>query len=692
MEMPAVLQRMLDAAGRVMGAEQEPFTGGGPGMLGPSLDTKPVVAAPGAPPVNDLVDREMPEAEVRAWWARIEASDRLFKQLGEKWDTLLKAYEPELAMNGAAQDASTVKSMLHFRNLHSKIGHLFYDTPEVILSPREPGPAQNMQPNPLAPPMMEVPGMPPIPTPPISLEDIIATKQAMLQLTLGPEGVDTARLFDELLFDILGWTGIGAYKLGYSCWHRMVPQPVMAPAPFNPLGLGASMPTGEQQMVPVTVHSEYYARRISPKRLVRDVNLRSSRPQLDATFEGMRFQMRLADAIKKFQIEASDLTVSPADPIYYQHTDYEGIDPTDKMVSGVELWVKSLYFVEDEWHPLRIRQLIFLDQLRSRPVVWRHSPDQTIGEDGKLTPDSLEGFPIRVFSIRDLADSAYPKADAAFTNAAVKQLSTMDEQDIMLRDAAIGKYLYDKDAFDEDEIAALKTGKAGRFVGVPGGKMMQGIDKIIGTTPQVTGTIDGSRLRNILNREIDETLGISANQAGASESTVRSATETATIDKAVRGRNHKEQMRVVREFLSLARAMDQLRMRYTDDEEYVQIVGEDGARRMMVWKGKVGLGRYFYDISPDAQASLDSVEAANLNLRVYNMFAKDPNFNRKYWLKRTLRSLGADPSLAVLSDQQALLQVQAQQAIEPMSDHEAAKSGKRPNEPGAQNHREQPGS
>jgi hypothetical protein len=310
---------------------------------------------------------------------------------------------------------------------------------------------------------------------------------------------------------------------------------------------------------------------------------------------------------------------------------------------------------------------------------------------GQLTDDSLEGFPIKVLTVRDMADHCIPLADSAFSNSGIKQIGTWRRQSVKLRDVNIGKFIADGSAFDDAEVAQLKSAEAGEVIIVQDGRLQQGIDKVIGVTPRLTTTADDFRAQDMMSREIDETIGISPNSSGAQNENVLSATEIASIDQGIAGRSDKELNRVIDFYLDLVRALDQLLMRYATQDEYVKIGGEEGANRIFVWNGKIGQGKYLYDIAPDSQLRVDTAREFQLLLNFYNLAAPDPLFNRAYALRRLARMRGLDPMKTVLDPMQQMMQPAhgGQQKGEAVNQHVAGQSGGRPNAPGSVNHRDE---
>lgn len=601
----------------------------GPGDVGPTVETKKRDGG------VQLVTLQMTEEETRKWWEEVQKSRQRVKLREEKWDILLSEYLPIISKSG---EAETVKVQQHFRNVHSKIGQVFYRSPDLVMTPDDPSMLNLSMPNPMSQPGQE-------PLPPLSMDDVVMVKQQVLQKVLGRDGIKSSRLIDELLFDVLAWAGIGCSKLGYRCVYRQTPEDPMSQA-SSTLVLGG-MP---QQSVPVPVHEEWYWRRFSPKKALWNADLRSTRFDEDATWMGMEFYMSPKRAMRAFGLTADEASKAASDDRVHMYDDDDRTSNSG-LVHGVEIFCKASYFT-DEVHPLAINQLVLIEGIQDRPVVWRPSPDQDFDPvTGRLTKDSLVGFPIRVMTIRDLADSAFPIADSGFTNSEIKQLSTWRRQSIQLRDAAIGKYLFDSGAFTTEDITVLKSAEVGAWVPVQEGRLREGSDKLVGTTAQIRSSPDDYRSQQILQTDINETLGISANSAGSFTETVRTATEAANVQTNMQGRMGKELARVVDFYLDGARMIDQLLMRYADQEDYVEITGPDGAKRMQVWNNALITGKYLYDISPDSSLQVDTARDFQLMSQYWNLVAKSPLTNQPYILKRFARMRGLDPSKAVLPPQ-----------------------------------------
>lgn len=675
----------------------------GPGDAMPSLQTK---QNPNAPP-----PLEMTPEDVKEWFLEIRRAEARLKEEERTWDILLDEYLPVVEKTGTPE---LPKVNGHFRNVHTKLGNLFYRSPNLILSPCEPGPSDNQMPNPMQ--AMVPPGTidpatgGPMVLPPITMEEIISIKQQILQKTLGRDGIKGNRLMKELLFDVLAWSGIAFCKVGYRCVSAPVQKPQMQPAlppPGTVLGLQEQPlqpvigPDGQPVMVTenIPIFEEWYGRRFSPKKGLFDSELRSTRYQEDARWVGMIFFMSPKQA--KLPIEQGGLGLTEEEAGKASEDDRRHIYSNDKtqgekkpsLLKCYEIFPKASYYT-DELHPQAINHLILVDGLETRPAIWRPSPDQEFDEMHRLTKDSLIGFPIQILTVRDLADSPYPKSDSAYQNNGIKQESTYLKQSVKLRDAAIGKYLFDLGAFDDEEIKLLRDGEAGSYIGVKDGQLTNGVDKILALTSQVKATRDTYEGWDRLKRNNDEMIGISPTQAGVQTDKVRSATEIGEFSNNARGRNDEELDRTIDFWLDLARAMDQLLMRYATEQQWIELVGEEGSRKMQIWSNKLITLKCLYDIAPDSIMRPDSEMDFKLDSQLYNIAAPDPIFNRAYMLRRLARHRGLDPAKVVLVAATPPGGAQpphggAATQGEQVSQHQSGKSGGKPNAPGAENHREE---
>lgn len=656
-----------------------------------------------------LVTIQMTNEDVKAWRGRISKSEEATKAREGEWDMLWKAYLP--TVNANAED---VKYHGHFRNVHTKMGQLFVRSPEVRLSPK--GPGKEEQPQPPVPDPMT--GMM-MPQPTLRASDGIAIRQAVINEFMGPDYIDAKTLMDQCCLDVQAYSGFTAVLVSYRSVSKTIQRPIMGPDPtFVPpppmpgsLGLNTPAPpqvpmtdpmTGQPQTqtIQVPIYECWEATRLHPKKVLFDERLKSDRHDKDSRWIGQRFFLPVRLAQRQYGL--TDLEVEQAiatdDRTYLDDTANASGNTDKDLLGGHKIWLKSEYFLGPEEapnadNPEMIVELVFFDCVPDAPVVYRPSLDQTFDDTGALTDDSLVGFPLIIGSLRPTIDSPYPKSDSAFTNSDIKHLNTHRRQMVQIRDASVGKVLLDSSVFDDEALNTIKGGTAGDTILVKSGTLASGADKVMANTSQVHTTPDDWRTAALLKADMDETLGISAPQAGGQTDTVRSATEIATMNSGSVGRSSKEQDRLMAFFLKIVRAVDTLIFRNATGNRYVMVAGDKGAQELKVWNRKIGSGRYSYDIKPDSQLAIDVTRDRQQVVAYYNVVAPDPLTNRAPILREIGAKFGMDPMETVLDpnvvnanmamQQKGIPMGQPPHGGGPVNKHAQEQSGARPNQPGA---------
>lgn len=643
------------------------------------------------PPGSPLVTLRFTPEFIGDMWKLVDEMTTRTKTEGEKWKSLLKEYLPKVAASGTPEPVNTNS---HFRNLHTKLGQLFLQSPEVRVTEQPVSMTDLMKPSPMNPMQM------------IGLKDIIPVKQTVLNKTLGPMGVDAGALADQLLFDILGWSGICVSKVGHQAVFQTVKRPKMQPNPAAgmPLMPGAPPPEpmipvldemGQPVMedVPVPIYERDYWRRISPLKVLIDPECLSSRYDEDAGVLGYWFTMKPHQGRTAFKLTPDELKPTQ-DELRYNHQGEQA--GKGSVVMGVELFMKGGFIdpailypdnPDAVIHPQKLFQMVLIKGVQDRPVVWRECVDQSWTETGELTDDSIDTFPIRIGTIRDCADTAFPGADAAFTNPLVKARNTGRRQQLAIREQAIAKRVVATESFDENAQAAIKNGQVPDTLEVSKEDLKEGVDKLLAFTEIPKVSADSYRLDADLKQDMDETLGVNANSAGSTNDTVRAATEIAAIQQAVGARNKKEQNRFIQHYLSGVRMLDTLIARYTSQTKYTKITGEDGAARIMAWNGQMVAGQWMYEIAPDSQLAVDTALGRQQMLNYYNLVAKDPLTNRVPILTRLAQTFGMDPVKVVMDPARAIASIQPQHGG-PANKHQAEQSGQNSGGPQQGNQRD----
>ena len=605
------------------------------------------------PAPNPYVTLKLSPEELAKWFKEIKAAQNRRNNREKVWEILLKEYLPTVTESGAAE---AVKTNAHFRNTHTKLAQLFNRLPDLQLEAK--GPLQD--PVSLNPQTGQ----------PVTAEDAVIIKQAVLNDKLGIDGIDASRMMDEVLFDCLQWAGHGWVKIGYRVVVKPVQQPVMqpdpafVPPPSQPGSILGLQPPPTPPMVPVMapnpetgqlepqmetiqvpIFDEWYAKRGSPKKLLLPKDLTSGRIDEDARWVGHEFFLTKSQSKRVFNYEGEAKGVD--DDRLFKTTDDQGIDDDADKIHFYEIFLKGSEFHDECFHPQVIYQLVLAEGNANSPVVYRPSPDQTLDDQGRLTADSVIGFPLEVCYLRDFPDSPYPSSDAAFTNSQVKHMNTHRQQSVRLRDAAIARYLYDEGAFTPEEIGRIQTMKVGEFMAVAEGRLASGADKVITPLTQASSARDDYRLAQMIKSDMEETLGLGGPQVGVSDDVSRTATEVNEVGNKSALRMSKDQQRAINFYLRTVRKFDMYLQRYATTDDYVQVTGKDGMKRLAVWNNRVIAGRHAYAIKPDSQLMIDAARDRQQTMIFYEKTAADPLVNRYPIVKKLAALFSLDPAQVV---------------------------------------------
>lgn len=540
-----------------------------------------VPAAPLAPTPKLLpeeTDLEMAPEDVRQWWGRIELDRARRARESENWRNLLREFLPR--KEGGKWP---INSNIHFRNVQLKCAEVWAQMPELMLSPLSP--------------LAEIPD--PQTGQLMNPSDIVAVKRAVLNKLLGRDYADVDLTIREALFDIFMTSGIGATKICYEADVQRDTGAPTTPPPGSILGLNAMPP-----VPPVVINERIRWYRFSPEKLIIPHDFHSTRWD-EAPYLGMEF----TEAITPQTLEAYNLppnfqsNVTRDDQIMSPDRDLVQAGKA-KLLRGIELWLYAYYFDPTVSNRQIMRRLVLIEGQKEKAAIYRQSPYQRVDQTGKLTPDSMVGNPIHPITLRVASDTAYVPSDAAFTDPLVRIENTMMDQDIALRDANLPRF------FHHPLIAAavdkLKNIATGMGVELPNSVAGLPADRLIIPVPHLERAQSDETMRANVERKQDQTLGISPNQAGAYTKAARSATESAIVQQNVSVRLKSEQSILLGRVLVGVRKVDALIQQFWDQQDYIEIVGQDGARKLVAYASAHLAGRYAFDAYPDSQLTIDN--------------------------------------------------------------------------------------
>jgi hypothetical protein len=561
--------------------------------------------APDQKPVGEAIIQLSAE-DMGRWRTRIEKSRTKQKTWHKLWEANLDAYQPkaeDLAKDGDRYD---VNPNIDFRQVEQKSALLFYDRPDIILDPEEPL------------------------TTAMQAAQVVTLRQAVLNKALGPkpEGVDVLRAVQRALLDILCISGMGWTKLGWRVEMKSVPPDKETMA----LGLG-------NEPIDVPIYERAFWDYLPCKRgLAPHDAIGVASDEWD--WIGQDFTMPVAEAKRTFRLPDDFETTSSANPALIRDADSEQ-SRTLSQVSGTEIHYYRSRFDKDTVHPEVVYELILIEGLE-QPVRHRPCPYQTLQPDGRLSEDSVHGFLIHPLTIRDAADGYMPLSDCSVTRSLVDELKVYRAQNLKHRDASVPAVMFKEDVIDEQQRDTLKANGYFHWMAIDPAEYPPGADpiKAVALPPQSRDSYTGGE---IIERDIERSHSIGANQTGASQTGRRSATEIQAIQSNTDSRLAKEQARLADGFLKGVAKLDALIQR-NGAAGYVRVLGPQGAQELIKVDPKQVPGRMLYKIRPDSQLRVDAAQDRAQYLQLYNLIVNSPSVNRFELESQLVRKFGLDPT------------------------------------------------
>lgn len=586
------------------------------------------------PQQPELPPLEMTGEQCASWWGRITLARAARARASSGWKGLLQSYLPP-----SSDNPTDVNSNVHFRDTHLKIAEMWAQMPEWHLTPLEPlfG---------LTDPKTGQPFTKPDGSPMDQAEiaaHVVAVKREVLNSFLGPNHADADHAIIGALFNIFTTSGIGPVVVHYQCDL----QPTMQSVPVDPqpnvgdvIGM-SPIPSYEQRMVDTPVYERFRFDGFSPSKLLIPHDWRST--QYDqAPWLGEEFVMPWEEAKRLYKLDDSFKANVSRDDLVLALDAKDADGGSADLFRGVRIWLHASRFDPNVAHSELFYFLVLAEGISDKPARYVRSPYQTLSpQDGRLTPDSLIGNPICPIVLRPLPDHAWPPADAAFTDPLVRIENTWLSQDVKARDANIPRFMASdgiKDAIDK-----LENVDVGQGVLVPADQMMLGVDKLLIPVPHLEHAQSDVIGRAEIRRAREETLGLGSNQAGSVTSKVHSATENAIVQQNVSTRLKAERQQLMKQVLAIVRKFDSLIQRYATDQSYVEIVGQEGERRLALWNQQLIAGRYAYAATPDSQLSSDPDKRRKDVLDYVNFLAKSPYTNQAEMHRVVDLEFGFDP-------------------------------------------------
>lgn len=533
------------------------------------------------------------------WTARTARGERLVKLFWPQWERALKAYAEALV----PERKGDVDALLDYRHVEGKKAQLFHRTPEVTLTPIDP----------------QDPAVP---------AWVLPVRQKFLNYELGPNGANAKRALHKTLIDTLAASGWMVVKVGY--------EQVTLPVPPDPM-TGMQQVGADGQPLQVPIWSRRFLEAVSSKRVVVPDGFRDT--EFDkAPWLAVKGRMPIAAARRlKWTIPPDFQGSTSKDETHFAHTDGEAA-PGEQELTYTEIWLKAHLYDPAVFNPELYRCLILVDGL-DEPAWYVDSPYQSLTPEGALTDDSMRGNPIHMGTLRDLIDSAFVPSDLVVGEQLSTELnkfrtglieSRKERRPITLVSAAVGQETAEKILRERAAVVSEE------MIGDGGSQRIVAVVQA-GTEPR-----DNYTSQDIVERDYDESLGVSANQRGQFAKTKRTATEVRAVQGNSSARAQVEQDRIREYFIALVRKFDCLVQRTATQAELAKVLGQQGAALWEQWRALPG--RYAYDVLPDSGQYVDVREYQDQSVNLYNLTRKDPRVNPEELLTRVARAHHLDPA------------------------------------------------
>jgi hypothetical protein len=574
------------------------------------------------------------------WRSRIKQSQTVIEDLQPLWDGNARRYAVK---KRSTQDTEEILVPTIFKNVEQKKSQLMAQTPHVVVTPQHPDSVA-------AAPLFEA-----------VLNERLAAP--------APYGVDLMTAMEECLSDLLVPAGLCALHIGYEPTIDGVkevqtgtkPDPSWTPpdpATLPPVLPGMPPPPPPQPpMVPVmatipnVIFEKYYMDRLSPSKLLIPEEFTGSDFDRAAWlgFEGILDFPLAKRKWPKAPWDDFDSFVSSDDHLINADGDGRSqMTAPRKRVRYYLIYYRTAVFDKTVAHPYAMRLLVLVDGMKDTPACHQDSPFQWKNDDGSL--GGMLGFPVHVGGLRYVSDSAYPPSDATMDRWQADEIDDGRSMMKLQRRRNIPVRLGDESKLGEGGVAKLEKGiwqsiillKADAFA--DGQMPIKDVQQA--AFPQENFTFD-----TLANRDSQATWGLGSAPGGSipSGTASTSATQSSAAQASSASRIGRERNRLM---TFLARGIEKLSIlyqRFLTDDQYVQMIGPDGAQTLVAYNKSHIIGKFGFRILENS--SVDQAEMRNDELQWYNLVSKSPSINHQALDMELVKSMGRDPAKLILPPQ-----------------------------------------
>jgi hypothetical protein len=575
-----------------------------PGM--PGLLPAPAPVPPPAPPPEPKPIK-LSDKAFGMWKAEIRNAETRRDRYLPRWQQNVKAFEG--AIPGQADEAVWVNK--DYPRVKGKLSQLFFRVPEVQLRARQPQFA------PAAP-----------------------VYGAALNQKLRSMGVEYA--IDEALTDVLCPAGLGAVVVGYEVVTESVQRPSTDLTGAPPEVGAALVESGlvEVEKVDVPIHEEYYVERISPAKFLWPASFKGSDWQ-KAAWLGYEFEVPLEDAKRKYKLPDEFQGVKPKRENDLAPDAGDDATPTNEsMVRGWVIWYRAHLYDKSVKHPMKFRRLVIVDG-HDKPVRHEDSPYQRWDAERRRWI-GMTSFPIKPITLTYVPDKAVPPSDAQLGRPQVNELIRSRTLMMAQRERSLPVRWYDTNQIDDEASELLRNAWIQSWVPLQGPG-----ERALGEIARANFPRENFEFDNVITRDLDETWSMSPNAVGGDTVGETTAEEVQAMQRSTGIRLDYERNKVLRWFVGVAEAVGSLMQLFSDDQEFAEVVGADGAKRLQVWDRTQIQGEFAFECKPDSQLRLDAAQARQDSRNLYQFLANDPHVNRTKLLEDVLRTHNLDPATII---------------------------------------------
>jgi hypothetical protein len=286
--------------------------------------------------------------------------------------------------------------------------------------------------------------------------------------------------------------------------------------------------------------------------------------------------------------------------------------------------------------PDLIRWLVLLEG--KVPIKHQDCPYQDI-EEGRVV-GGLRRFPIYPCTLRYASDTPIPPSDCAMSRVIVDELSKGRTQMIEQRDRNVPLRTIAIDKVTPDAKDRVLKGQTQELIPVEG---LQAGEKVIDSVQTASFPDENFNFNNYGERDLQECWALSSQNLGQTGTSGRTATELSIANAATDTRMESERLRVLSWWTQVVEGLAVLVQRYDDTPQYVNVLGPDGATRLVEWTKQDIQGEYAFHIRPDSARRVDQAAERKFRVDVFNLFANHPRINVDEMIRWMAPTLGLDP-------------------------------------------------